>query len=160
MRDQQGLYLHTVQHKNRINVHNTDIHALSGIRASEDSSCLRPRGHCDRHKRDCLVFIYTLWRVFSIIFGWCFWKGCFCSECLIGLSDEICSQWAEWNLWKIELSLQETGNHKKRLETLESFQKVSLYLISFSAGREDRMTWISQFPQDNLQFCHGLHPLH
>jgi hypothetical protein len=41
----------------RIKVHNTDIHALSGIRthdpsvrASEDSSCLRPRGHSDwRH---------------------------------------------------------------------------------------------------------------
>jgi hypothetical protein len=39
----QGRYLHT------------DIHAFSGIRthdpsvrASEDSSCLRPRGHCDR----------------------------------------------------------------------------------------------------------------
>jgi hypothetical protein len=53
----QGLYLHTVQHKRRINAHNTDIHALSGIRthdpsirASEDSSCLRPRGHCDRLK--------------------------------------------------------------------------------------------------------------
>jgi hypothetical protein len=45
----QGFYLHT------INAHNTDIHALSGIRthdlsirASEDSSCLRPRAHCDR----------------------------------------------------------------------------------------------------------------
>jgi hypothetical protein len=40
-------------HKHRIN---TDIHALSGIRthdpsfrASENSSCLRPRGQCDRH---------------------------------------------------------------------------------------------------------------
>jgi hypothetical protein len=39
----------------RINEHNTDIPALSGIgtddpsgRASEDISCLRPRGHCDR----------------------------------------------------------------------------------------------------------------
>jgi hypothetical protein len=39
----------------RINVHNTDIHALSGIpthdpsvRASEKSSYLRLRGHCDR----------------------------------------------------------------------------------------------------------------
>jgi hypothetical protein len=38
----------------RINVHNTDTHALSGIRthdssvpASEDTSCLRLRGHCD-----------------------------------------------------------------------------------------------------------------
>jgi hypothetical protein len=48
----QGRYLH------RINAHNTDIHALSGIRtrdpsvrASEDISCLRPRGHCDRYLR-------------------------------------------------------------------------------------------------------------
>jgi hypothetical protein len=51
----QGHYLNTGQHKHRINAH-TYIHALSGIRtkdpsdrASEDSSCLRPRGHCDRH---------------------------------------------------------------------------------------------------------------
>jgi hypothetical protein len=48
----QGRYLHTEQHKNRINAHNTDIHALSGVRthdpsvwANEDCSCLRPRGH-------------------------------------------------------------------------------------------------------------------
>jgi hypothetical protein len=39
----------------RINAHNTNIHALSGIRthdpsvrASEYRSCLRPRGQCDR----------------------------------------------------------------------------------------------------------------
>jgi hypothetical protein len=51
----QDLYVHTGRHKHRINAH-TDIHALSGIRnhdlsvrTSEDSSCLRPRGHCDRH---------------------------------------------------------------------------------------------------------------
>jgi hypothetical protein len=51
----QGLYLHPEQHKHRTNAHNTVIHALSGIRthdasvrASEDRSCLRPRGHCDR----------------------------------------------------------------------------------------------------------------
>jgi hypothetical protein len=51
----QGLYLHTEQHKHRINAHNTDIHALSGIRshdpsvrAGEDGSCLRQRGYCDR----------------------------------------------------------------------------------------------------------------
>jgi hypothetical protein len=50
----QGRYLHTGQHKHRIKAH-TDIQALSGIgthdsnvRASEDSSCVRPRGHCDR----------------------------------------------------------------------------------------------------------------
>jgi hypothetical protein len=49
----QGHYLYT-EHTHRINAH-TDIHALCGIRthdpsvqASEDSSCLRPRGHCDR----------------------------------------------------------------------------------------------------------------
>jgi hypothetical protein len=49
----QGHYQHT-EHKHRKNAH-TDIHALSGIRthnpsvlASEDSSCLRPRGHFDR----------------------------------------------------------------------------------------------------------------
>jgi hypothetical protein len=51
----QGLYLYTEQHKHRINTHNTDIYALSGIRihnlsvgAGEDSSCLRSRGHYDR----------------------------------------------------------------------------------------------------------------
>jgi hypothetical protein len=50
----QGRYLNIGQHKHRINAY-TDIHALSGIQthdpsvqASKDSSCLRPRGHCDR----------------------------------------------------------------------------------------------------------------
>jgi hypothetical protein len=47
----QGRYLHTEQHKYRINV---DIHVSSGIRThdpsvwgGEGSSCPRPRGHCD-----------------------------------------------------------------------------------------------------------------
>jgi hypothetical protein len=51
----QGRYLHTGQHKHKINAH-VDIHALSGIRshdpsvrASEDSSWRRSRGHCRRH---------------------------------------------------------------------------------------------------------------
>jgi hypothetical protein len=52
----QGRYLHTGEHKHRINAHaDTHIHALSGIRmhdhsfrAYEDSSCLRLRGHSDR----------------------------------------------------------------------------------------------------------------
>jgi hypothetical protein len=51
----QGLYLHTEQHEHRINAHNTNIHALSGIqthdpilRESEDISCLRPRDQCDQ----------------------------------------------------------------------------------------------------------------
>jgi hypothetical protein len=50
----QGSYLHTEQHKHRINAQRLD--ALSGIRtldpsfrASEDSSCSIPRSHCDRH---------------------------------------------------------------------------------------------------------------
>jgi hypothetical protein len=50
----QGLYLHTEQHKDRINSH-TDIHTLGGIRThnlsvrtGEDISCPRPRGHCHR----------------------------------------------------------------------------------------------------------------
>jgi hypothetical protein len=49
----QGRCLHTGQHKHRIKTH-TDVHALSVIRthdpsfwASEDSSGLTPRGHCD-----------------------------------------------------------------------------------------------------------------
>jgi hypothetical protein len=52
----EGRYLHTEQHKHRINAHR-NINALSGIRthdpsvrASEDSSCLRPRGHCQRRQ--------------------------------------------------------------------------------------------------------------
>jgi hypothetical protein len=50
----QGRYLNTGQHKRRINEY-TNFHALSGIRThdpgvrgSEDSLCLRPRGYCDR----------------------------------------------------------------------------------------------------------------
>jgi hypothetical protein len=33
----QGIYLHTEQHKHRINTHNTDIHVLSGIRIHDPS---------------------------------------------------------------------------------------------------------------------------
>jgi hypothetical protein len=53
IRPSKSRYLHTGQHKHRINSH-TDIYALSeirtqdsSVRASEDNSCLRPRGHCD-----------------------------------------------------------------------------------------------------------------
>jgi hypothetical protein len=59
----QGCYLHTGQHKHRINAY-TDIHGLGGIRthdrsvrAKEDSSWLRPRCHCDRQK--ALLHIQT-----------------------------------------------------------------------------------------------------
>jgi hypothetical protein len=50
----QGRYLHTERHKHRINAHK-HINAFSGIqnhdlsvRAGEDGSCLRPRGHYHR----------------------------------------------------------------------------------------------------------------
>jgi hypothetical protein len=49
----QGRYLHTEQHKDRINAHRHPClrtHDPS-VRASEDSSCLRTRGYCDRHFR-------------------------------------------------------------------------------------------------------------
>jgi hypothetical protein len=51
----QGRYLHIEQHKQNTSIHTLNIHSLSGSRthhpsdrASEDSSCLRPRGYCDR----------------------------------------------------------------------------------------------------------------
>jgi hypothetical protein len=50
----QGRYLYTHDNTNTEQTH-TDIHDSSGVRthdasvwAGEDSSCLRPRGHCDR----------------------------------------------------------------------------------------------------------------
>jgi hypothetical protein len=56
----QGRYLHKGQHKHRINAH-TNIHALSGIRThdpSVDSSCLRPRGHCERWSLSIMTINY------------------------------------------------------------------------------------------------------
>jgi hypothetical protein len=61
----EGRYLHTGQHKDRMNPY-TDIHDLSGIRThdpsirtSEDSSCVTPHGHCDRHQDAELQCIIT-----------------------------------------------------------------------------------------------------
>jgi hypothetical protein len=65
-----GVYLNTGQHRHRISAythtHTPNIHASSGIRthdpsvrANEDSSCLRPRGYCDRPLGIILV---TKWR--------------------------------------------------------------------------------------------------
>jgi hypothetical protein len=62
----QGQYLHTKQHKHRIT--HTDIHALSvirthnpSVRASEDNSCLRPRGHCDRRSEGIRPPLWPRW---------------------------------------------------------------------------------------------------
>jgi hypothetical protein len=56
VRRKAATYTQTTQTQNKCT--HTDIHSLSGIRthdpsirASEDSSCLRPRGHCDRLPR-------------------------------------------------------------------------------------------------------------
>jgi hypothetical protein len=69
-----GRYLHTEQHKLRINAH-TDIHASSGIRnndpsvpASEDSSCLRPGGHCDRPRTIIFVLMYHRHKLLDLIY--------------------------------------------------------------------------------------------
>jgi hypothetical protein len=58
----QGRYLHTGQSKHRINAHRypclkLDWNPRSHVRASKDSSCLRPRGHGDR-PLFCRHFIY------------------------------------------------------------------------------------------------------
>jgi hypothetical protein len=74
----QGRYLHTEQHKHRINAHNTDVPALSGnrahdpsVRAGEDSSCLRPRGHCVR--RCFTVQLTHCWYERDLMY--CLWCG-------------------------------------------------------------------------------------
>jgi hypothetical protein len=64
---------HRTTHKQNKRIHTPNIHALSGIRthdpsvrASEDSSCLRPLGYCDRlaseraktvHALDCAATV-------------------------------------------------------------------------------------------------------
>jgi hypothetical protein len=69
----QGRNLHMGQHKHRINAH-TDIHALSeirtqdpSVRANEDSSCLRPRGHCDRLASERAKTVHALDRAATVI---------------------------------------------------------------------------------------------
>jgi hypothetical protein len=64
----QGRYIHTEQHKHRINAH-TNSHSLSGIAThdpsvwtSEDISCLRPRDHCDRHIHICFLLTSIVFR--------------------------------------------------------------------------------------------------
>jgi hypothetical protein len=83
IRPPQGRYLHTGQHKHGINTY-TDIHALSGIpthdpsvQASKDSSCLRARGHRDRHlsellfiakqRTQCHIFMLKKWKFCATI---------------------------------------------------------------------------------------------
>jgi hypothetical protein len=77
----QGRYLHTEQHKHRINAH-TGIHASSGfrthnpsVRAGEDSSCLRPRGHCDRLFRETITILRTMRNKYTL-----------CAKCIFFLT--------------------------------------------------------------------------
>jgi hypothetical protein len=46
----QTLYSHIVQHEHRINAHRQSRSHDPSVRTSEENSCLRPRGHCDRHQ--------------------------------------------------------------------------------------------------------------
>jgi hypothetical protein len=64
----QGRYLNTGQHKQNKRIHTPNIHASNGIRthdssvrASESSSCLRPRCHCDR------PYVYFLFNIHNDI---------------------------------------------------------------------------------------------
>jgi hypothetical protein len=58
----QGRYLHTEQHKHRVNAH---IHPClewdPSVGAGEDGSCLTPRGHCDRPVSVSLSYSQDLW---------------------------------------------------------------------------------------------------
>jgi hypothetical protein len=63
----KGRYIHTGEYKHRINAQ-TDIHALSEIRthdpslpATEHSSYLRRRGHCDRRLK---ALTYTIFKIY------------------------------------------------------------------------------------------------
>jgi hypothetical protein len=53
---------------------NSDVHALSGtgthdpsVRASEDSSCLKPRGHCERLAFERAKTVHALDRAATVI---------------------------------------------------------------------------------------------
>jgi hypothetical protein len=101
----QGLYLNTGQHKHRINAHTTSIHSRSwirthdhSVRASEDSSCLRPLGYLDRHSGELphennsdeessitktsavsvIGFCLLLMVVYSNVGGYLSFEGTFC----------------------------------------------------------------------------------
>jgi hypothetical protein len=62
MSTSQGGYLNTGQHKH---IHVSNIHALSGIRThaprvgvNKNSSCLTPRGYCDRRLKKYNLYIW------------------------------------------------------------------------------------------------------
>jgi hypothetical protein len=93
----QGRYLHTEQHKHRINTH-TDIHASSGIRTQDpsvqvgkDSSCLRPCGRCDCLKRSITA------QNFRVLHKCCFWAWCLCGS-HVGITTDG-SKLENKNMW-------------------------------------------------------------
>jgi hypothetical protein len=70
----KGPYVHTEQHKHRINAHNTDIDVLVGFeptirafRESENSSCLKPCGHCDWPEVYIPVYRQNWWFIYFFI---------------------------------------------------------------------------------------------
>jgi hypothetical protein len=72
----QGRYLHTRQHKNRIKASKHpcfkwDSNPWSSVWEGEDSSCLRPCGHCDRlmckHQSELYDSQRKMWRLQSTL---------------------------------------------------------------------------------------------
>jgi hypothetical protein len=60
-----GRHLNTGQHRHRINTYTPNIHALietrthdPSVRASEDSSCLKPRGYYNWHSFKWKIYIW------------------------------------------------------------------------------------------------------
>jgi hypothetical protein len=69
----QSRYLNKGQHKQNKRIHTPNIQALSGIRtndlsvqASEDSSCLRPRGYRDRLASERAKTVHALDRAATV----------------------------------------------------------------------------------------------
>jgi hypothetical protein len=86
----QGRYLNTGQRKYMINEHRH--HASSGTRThypsvwvGENSSCLRPRGHCDRQRY--IIIELKISKVVS--FAWRVWNVCWC-KCPESIFGRVC----------------------------------------------------------------------
>jgi hypothetical protein len=63
----QGRYLHTKEHKHRVNAQTSMPRVGFELTAGEDGSCIRQRDHCDRHIY-IYVYINGIWRnIFKIL---------------------------------------------------------------------------------------------
>jgi hypothetical protein len=141
------LCLNTLQHKHRINAHR-DIHALSvirthdpSVRASEDSSCLRLRGYCDR-QLICLYYI-NIWRSTWKLLRFCNtsnqWKNqyiysiyCIQHNCVWGQNLKTTSSHQNKKNVHINMCL-ETFNLWTTTERSDLWQVLKLFSMGFNA---------------------------